>query len=131
VTGPDRQHELFRPPRGPGKDWPPKGARVQDGFGTDFHSTYFLDWLRFRGISDVEVARFPPNLMSAEVDANRRAAEQQARDAAARWCPPAVSPSNASVLTGRPAGPLRATRVVEPTGSANTIVASLRSAPLI
>jgi hypothetical protein len=31
------------------------------------------------------VARFQPNLMSAEVDANRRAAEQQARDAAARW----------------------------------------------
>jgi len=57
-------------------------------FGTDFHSNYFLDWLRLGGITDVDVARFQPNLMSAEVDANRRAAEQQARDAAARWVPP-------------------------------------------
>src|SRR5262245_47231703 len=54
-------------------------------FGADFHSNYFLDWLRFAGITDVDVARFQPNLMSAEVDAKRRAAEQHARDAAARW----------------------------------------------
>jgi FMN-dependent NADH-azoreductase len=54
-------------------------------FGTDFHSTYFLDWLRFGGITDVDVARFQPTLMGAHLDANRRAAEQQARDAAARW----------------------------------------------
>jgi hypothetical protein len=32
VSGPDRQQELFRLPRGPGKDWPPKGA-AHDGFG--------------------------------------------------------------------------------------------------
>jgi FMN-dependent NADH-azoreductase len=56
-------------------------------FGTDFHSTYFLDWLRLGGITDVDVARFQPNLMSADVAANRRGAEQQARDAAARWVP--------------------------------------------
>jgi FMN-dependent NADH-azoreductase len=61
------------------------GPDLGPEFGTDFRSTYFLDWLRFGGITDVEVARFQPNLMSAEVDANRRAAEQQARDAAARW----------------------------------------------
>jgi FMN-dependent NADH-azoreductase len=54
-------------------------------FGTDFHSTYFLDWLRFGGITDVEVARFQPSLMGGDMDANRRAAEQQARAAAARW----------------------------------------------
>jgi hypothetical protein len=41
--------------------------------------------LRLGGITDVDVARFQPDLMSAEVDANRRAAEQQARSAAARW----------------------------------------------
>jgi FMN-dependent NADH-azoreductase len=56
-------------------------------FGTDFHSNYFLDWLRLGGITDIDVARFQPNLMSAKVDANRRTAEQQARDAAARWVP--------------------------------------------
>jgi FMN-dependent NADH-azoreductase len=56
-------------------------------FGTDFHSNYFLDWLRLGGITDVNVARYQPNLMSADVDANRRAAEQQARDAATRWLP--------------------------------------------
>jgi FMN-dependent NADH-azoreductase len=54
-------------------------------FGTDFHSTYFLDWLRFGGITDVDLARFQPNLMGADVDAKRHAAEQRARDAAARW----------------------------------------------
>src|SRR5262245_15156383 len=54
-------------------------------FGTDFHSNYFLDWLLFGGITEVDMARFQPNLMTAEVDAHRRAAEQQARDAAARW----------------------------------------------
>jgi FMN-dependent NADH-azoreductase len=63
------------------------GPDVGPEFGTDFHSTYFLDWLRLGGITDVDMARFQPNLMSPEVDANRRAAEQQARDAAARWVP--------------------------------------------
>jgi FMN-dependent NADH-azoreductase len=63
------------------------GPDLGPEFGTDFHSSYFLDWLRLGGITDVDVARFQPNLMSAEVDANRRAAEQQARDAAARWLP--------------------------------------------
>jgi FMN-dependent NADH-azoreductase len=54
-------------------------------FGVDFQSNYFRDWLRFAGITDVAEARFQPNLVTADAGAGRRAAEQQARDAAARW----------------------------------------------
>jgi FMN-dependent NADH-azoreductase len=61
------------------------GPDLGPEFGTDFHSAYFLNWLRFGGITDVEVARFQPNLMADDLDANRRAAEHQACDAALRW----------------------------------------------
>jgi hypothetical protein len=33
VTGPDPEGELFRPPRSPGKQWPPQGAVAHDCFG--------------------------------------------------------------------------------------------------
>jgi FMN-dependent NADH-azoreductase len=61
------------------------GPGVPPEFGVDFHSNYFRDWLRFAGITDVDEARLQPNLVTADADAQRRVAEQQARDAAARW----------------------------------------------
>jgi FMN-dependent NADH-azoreductase len=48
-------------------------------FGTDFHSTYFGDWLRFAGIDDVSVVRFQPTIATADPDALRRAALVHAR----------------------------------------------------
>jgi FMN-dependent NADH-azoreductase len=35
-------------------------------FGTDFHSTFFTDWLRFVGITDVTEIRFNGNAMLAD-----------------------------------------------------------------
>lgn len=35
-------------------------------FGSDFHSTYFNDWLRFIGINDVTEIRFQPTLLTAD-----------------------------------------------------------------
>ncbi|MGZ4269488.1 MAG: FMN-dependent NADH-azoreductase [Solirubrobacteraceae bacterium] len=48
-------------------------------FGTDFHSTYFRDWLRWAGIDDVEEIRFQPTLVSTTTDADRAAAHERAR----------------------------------------------------
>jgi FMN-dependent NADH-azoreductase len=56
---------------------------VTQAFGTDFHATYFNDWLRFIGISDVEEIRFQPTVLTATPDEARRAAHQQARTLAA------------------------------------------------
>jgi FMN-dependent NADH-azoreductase len=61
------------------------GPGVPIEFGVDFHSNYFRDWLRFAGITDVDEARFQRNLVTAAAEADRLAAERQARDAAARW----------------------------------------------
>jgi FMN-dependent NADH-azoreductase len=57
-------------------------------FGLDFHASYFRDWLRFAGITDVREARFQPNLATDDADARRRVAERQVREAAARWLAP-------------------------------------------
>ncbi len=48
-------------------------------FGRDFHSTYFNDWLRFAGISDVTELRFQPTIATADADPLRRAALVRAR----------------------------------------------------
>lgn len=48
-------------------------------FGTDFHSTYFNDWLRFAGIDDVSVVRFQPTIATADPGALREAALAEAR----------------------------------------------------
>jgi FMN-dependent NADH-azoreductase len=48
-------------------------------FGTDFHSTYFNDWLRFAGIDDVTQVRFQPTIATADPDALRTEAREAAR----------------------------------------------------
>ncbi|GAA4601423.1 NAD(P)H-dependent oxidoreductase [Actinoallomurus liliacearum] len=49
-------------------------------FGADFQQTFFEDWLRWAGITDIEAVRFRPNLVTADADGARRAALAQARD---------------------------------------------------
>lgn len=56
---------------------------VTRAFGSDFHATYFNDWLRFIGISAVEEIRFQPTVLTATPEATRQAAHQQARTLAA------------------------------------------------
>lgn len=48
-------------------------------FGSDFHSTYFGDWLQSIGITDIEEVRFQPTVLTANPDEERDAAKQQAR----------------------------------------------------
>ncbi len=54
-------------------------------FGTDFHSTYFNDWLRFAGIEDVTEVRFQPTIATADANALREAAHAEARRLGARF----------------------------------------------
>lgn len=56
---------------------PPLGTE----FGTDFQSTYFTDWLRWTGISDISEVRFHPTL-TGDRDLARQAADAAARDLA-------------------------------------------------
>ncbi len=51
---------------------------VDEAFGRDFHSTYFDDWLRFIGITDISAIRFQPTLLTASVDRSRQEALVQA-----------------------------------------------------
>lgn len=39
---------------------------VPPAFGVDFHSTYFNDWLRFIGISEVAIVRCQPTLLTSD-----------------------------------------------------------------
>jgi FMN-dependent NADH-azoreductase len=59
------------------------GAVYYDGapltFGADFHRSYFNDWLRWSGISDVSEVRFQPNLVTANAETDRAAASARAR----------------------------------------------------
>jgi FMN-dependent NADH-azoreductase len=56
---------------------------LPQAFGTDFHATYFNDWLRFIGIGDVEEIRFQPTVLTANREQARQAARHQARTLAA------------------------------------------------
>lgn len=56
---------------------------VGEAYGTDFHSTYFNDWLRFIGVTDVDEIRFQPTVLTATPEEARRAAYEQARRLAA------------------------------------------------
>jgi FMN-dependent NADH-azoreductase len=58
-----------------GAVWRPGAPR---SFGTDFHSTYFRDWLNWAGVEDVEEIRFQPTF-GPTVDADRAAAHARAR----------------------------------------------------
>jgi FMN-dependent NADH-azoreductase len=56
---------------------PPLGPE----FGTDFQSTFFTDWLRWTGLTDISEIRFHPTL-TGDWDAARGAADACARDIA-------------------------------------------------
>jgi FMN-dependent NADH-azoreductase len=54
-------------------------------YGADFHSTFFNDWLRFAGFTDVAEVRWQPDLLTATRDADKTAALQRAADAGSRF----------------------------------------------
>jgi FMN-dependent NADH-azoreductase len=64
------------------------GAPIE--YGTDFHATFFNDWLRFIGVADVSEIRFQPTVLTADPDAAREAARARARDLAAELALPAT-----------------------------------------
>jgi len=51
-------------------------------FGADFQAPYFVDWLRWAGISDIVEVHFRPNLATADADTGRAIARAQAIDLA-------------------------------------------------
>lgn len=55
------------------------GPALGPEFGTDFQSTYFADWLRWTGLTDLTEIRFHPTL-TGDVPAERAAALATARD---------------------------------------------------
>ena len=55
---------------------------VPPAFGIDHHSTYFDDWLRFIGITDITAIRFQPTLLTADYDGGLKAALNAAIEAA-------------------------------------------------
>ncbi len=57
------------------------GPSLGAEFGSNFQSTYFADWLRWTGLTDIGEIRFHPTL-TGDPDAARRAAEDQARSVA-------------------------------------------------
>lgn len=54
------------------------------GFGTDFQSTFFDDWLRWAGITDVTAIRHHPTVLG-DVEDSRQTAMAAAREAAKTW----------------------------------------------
>lgn len=58
---------------------PPLGSE----FGTDFQSTYFDDWLRWTGITDITDLRYHPTL-TGDADGERRKVHEAAREAGRR-----------------------------------------------
>lgn len=66
---------------------------IDPRFGSDYHSTYFENWLRFIGISDIDSVRLQPTYPGhPDLDERRRAALSRARELGTRLdaCP--VSP---------------------------------------
>ncbi len=64
-----------------GAVWYPGAPR---SFGTDFHSTYFRDWLNWAGVEDVEEIRFQPTF-GPDIDRDRAAAHARARELGAAF----------------------------------------------
>jgi FMN-dependent NADH-azoreductase len=52
------------------------------GFGADFQTPFFRDWLTWAGIRDISEVRFGPNIATTEPDAAREVAQSQTRDMA-------------------------------------------------
>src|SRR5215472_17980713 len=59
-------------------------------FGADFQATYFGDWLRWAGITDIAEVCFRPDLATTDADAGRQAAHAAARDLAKTFLPACV-----------------------------------------
>ncbi|WP_219471428.1 FMN-dependent NADH-azoreductase [Nonomuraea rhizosphaerae] len=57
------------------------GPGLGPAFGNDFQSTYFGDWLRWTGLTDISEIRFHPTL-TGDRDEARRQAEAHAREVA-------------------------------------------------
>jgi FMN-dependent NADH-azoreductase len=60
------------------------GPQLGSAFGNDFQSTYFDDWLRWTGISDITEIRFHPTL-TGDAEAARSHALAAAREMGARF----------------------------------------------
>lgn len=60
------------------------GPEVSPAFGSDFHSTFFNDWLRWTGITDIHEVRYHPTL-TGDVAEARHAAQVRARRVAANF----------------------------------------------
>ena len=57
------------------------GPSLGPEFGSDFQSTYFSDWLRWTGLTDISEIRFHPTL-TGDWDQARQQADAAARDIA-------------------------------------------------
>jgi FMN-dependent NADH-azoreductase len=57
------------------------GPQLGPNFGSDFQSTYFSDWLRWTGITDIAEVRYHPTL-TGDVELERKKADEQARSVA-------------------------------------------------
>jgi FMN-dependent NADH-azoreductase len=51
-------------------------------FGANFQAPFFVDWLRWAGVSDIVEVHFQPNLATADADTGRAIARAQAIDLA-------------------------------------------------
>lgn len=60
-------------------------------FGADFHASFFEDWLRFCGITDVHEVRFQPTVLTGDPNADRAAVHARARALAAAFDEPALA----------------------------------------
>ncbi|MFD0206760.1 MULTISPECIES: FMN-dependent NADH-azoreductase [Saccharothrix] len=58
---------------------------VPQEFGVDFRSTFFKDWLRFVGITDVTEVHFDGNALNADPEAAFAAAKAQAEEHASTF----------------------------------------------
>jgi FMN-dependent NADH-azoreductase len=57
------------------------GPSLGPEFGSDFQSTFFSDWLRWTGLTDISEIRFHPTL-TGDWDQARQQADAAARDIA-------------------------------------------------
>jgi FMN-dependent NADH-azoreductase len=61
------------------------GPAYRPGFGTDFQSTYFNDWLQWAGVDDIVEIYLRPNLVTTDAAELRSIAEAEAREAGKRF----------------------------------------------
>ena len=57
---------------------------VPPAFGTDHHATYFDDWMRLIGISDIATVRYQPTLLTNDPAAGLAVAQKAAEQAGRR-----------------------------------------------